>query len=539
MIKVYCEVNKLMDKKNFYITSAIAYASKKPHIGNTYEIILTDTIARFKKLQNFNVCFCTGTDEHGQKIEQIAKNLNIEPQNHVDFISNQIKGIWTLLNCDFDIFIRTTDKKHIRVVKQIFNTLLKNDDIYKSTYKGLYCIACESFYTENQLVQNKCPDCGREVKKTIEEAYFFRAEKYEKKLLDFLKNNENFIVPKFYVNEIINNFIKPGLKDFCVSRASIKWGIEIDSDPEFVVYVWLDALINYLTAIGFDLEKNENQKFKTFWPVSLQVIGKDILRFHAIIWPMLLMALKLPMPKQILTHQWLLCKNSKMSKTTGNVIYADDLAKLFSADSVRFYLLGAMSINHDGSISYEDMIDVFNMDLANTLGNLVKRTCDMAYKYFEGEIQTPKNKNEIDNELKSKCENTFSQFLNLMENYKINEAISVIMNLTRTCNKFIDKTAPWTLAKKIEYRNKLNCILFNLIEAIRFIATMLIPIMPSYSKKILNQIGIKIENEFTFNDFNKFGENFNNKKIKKADILFNRIDKDKKLKEIKLFISSN
>lgn len=527
-----------MNKKNFYITSAIAYASAKPHVGNTYEAILTDVIARFKKLQNFNVFFCTGTDEHGQKIEQNAHKLNKSPKEHVDFISSEIKKIWELVDCDFDKFIRTTDNYHIKLVKKIFEKLLKNDDIYKGKYDGLYCVACESFYTENQLINGNCPDCGREVKPTTEEAYFFRAKKYEKKLFKFLQNNNNFIVPNFYVNEIINNFLKPGLKDFCVSRTSIKWGIQIDSDPGFVIYVWLDALINYLSALDFDLDDTKNSKFKQFWPADLQVVGKDILRFHVTIWPMILMALNIPLPKQILTHQWLLCKDAKMSKSTGNVIYADDLVKLFSTDSVRFYLLSAMSINHDGTISYEEMIDSFNTELANSLGNLVQRTCFMAHKYFNGKITTPQNKDEIDQELKTHCEQTFEKFINLMESYKIKEAITTIMELVSACNKFIDKTAPWTLTKKSENKTKLNSILFNSIETIRFISTMLLPIMPTSSKQIFNQIGLEINDEFTFKDFKKFAENFNNKIINAPTILFKRIDKEKKLKEIKLFTNS-
>lgn len=524
--------NKYMDKKKFYITTAIAYASKKPHIGNTYEIVLADAIARFKKLQGFDVCFCTGTDEHGQKIEKVAVELKRKPKDHVDLISNEIKNLWHLMDCNFDIFIRTTNENHVKLVKKIFQKLLKNGDIYKSKYEGLYCVACESFLTNSQLIENRCPDCGREVVKTSEEAYFFKVEKYSERLYNYLKENESFIVPNFYVDEIVNNFLKPGLKDFCVSRKNISWGIPIDSDSGFVIYVWLDALINYISAIGFDLDE-PSLNFNKLWPVDLQIVGKDILRFHTTIWPIILMALDLPLPKQILTHQWLLFKNNKMSKSTGNVVYADELVELFSSDVIRFYVLNAISLNHDGTISYEDIIDLFNLELANTLGNLVKRTCDMAVKYFDGKIHVFKNKEEFDTELKNSCEETFIKFLNFMENYKINEAIGCVMNLARVCNRFIDQKAPWTLAKKEDCKHQLHQILFNLIEAIRFIATMLTPIMPTACRRILNQIGVS---EVDFNSIKEFGVNFKDVEIEKPEVLFHRIDKEKKLNEIKIFM---
>lgn len=523
-----------MNNKTFYITTAIAYASKKPHIGNTYEIVLTDAIARFKKMQGFDVCFCTGTDEHGQKIEQIAKENGVEPQHHVDLVSGEIKRIWELMNCDFDLFIRTTNKHHVEVVKKIFKKLFDKGDIYKGAYEGWYCVADESFLTESQLVEDKCPYCGRSVTRAKEEAYFFKVENYKEKLLNHIQTHDEFINPVFYRDEIINNFFKTELHDFCVSRNSFKWGIPIDFDPDNVVYVWLDALVNYITALGFDLDGDHcGGSFKKFWPADLQVVGKDILRFHVIIWPMILMALDLPLPKQVLAHQWLLCRGGKMSKSTGNVIYADDLVSLFSTDAVRFYLLNAISTTHDGIISYEDVIDVYNLDLANTIGNLVKRSCDMAYKYFDGSVCFVENETKIDAELKKISESTYLKFEELMNSCKVSDAISIVLNLARFCNRFIDKTAPWTLAKKADCSSKLNSILFNLVEAIRFIAIMLLPIMPKSGQEILKQIGV---NNCSLSSLKEFGKNFKNVKIDKPDVLFSRIDKEKKLKEIKIFI---
>ena len=356
-----------MGKKNFYITTSIPYASKKPHIGNTYEAILTDAIARFKKMQGFNVCFCTGVDEHGQKIEELAKKEGISPEKYSKKISDLIKNIWETMNCKFDIFIKTTDNHHVKLVQQIFKKLYNEKNIYKGEYEGWYCTPCESFLTNNQLIENCCPDCRREVKKTKETAYFLNVEKYQKRLIDHIEKNKDFITPNFYAEEILNNFLKPGLQDFCISRKSFKWGVLIDFDPEFVIYVWLDALINYITSLNYDLD-NPSEMFKMFWPADVHVIGKDILRFHAIIWPIILMMLELPLPKKILVHQWLLNKEAKMSKSCGNVIYADELSKMFSVDAVRFYVLNVMSLNHDGTISYENIISIYNSDLANIIG---------------------------------------------------------------------------------------------------------------------------------------------------------------------------
>lgn len=529
-----------MNKKNFYITAALAYATKKPHIGNTYEIVLTDAISRFKKMQDPSACFCTGSDEHGQKIEQLAKSKGIEPQKHVDIVSEEMRNVWKIMNCSYDIFIRTTNEHHVEVVKRIFNKLYQQGDIYKGSYEGFYCVPCESFVTESQLgEENCCPDCGRPITKTKEDAYFFSVAKYKDRLLDHIKNNPDFINPPFYKDELINNFFKTELKDFCVSRSSFKWGVPVDFDPKNVVYVWLDALTTYITAIGFDVgDKIDRAKFEKFWPADAQVIGKDILRFHATIWPMILMALDVPLPKQILVHQWLLCDNQKMSKTTGNVMYADDLVNLFSTDAARFYLLSSMSSSHDGTISYSGMIDTYNLELANTIGNLVKRSCDMACQYFDGNIEFVENETEIDKNLKETCENWFSEYFGFMEKFKVFEAIGIIMKLARFCNKFIDEKAPWTIAKNEQLKPKLNSIMFNSIEAIRFLAIMLEPIMPQTSKKILKQIGIA-ENKDKLDSVKTFGTGFKQVKIEKPSILFDRIDKEKKLQEIKIYLGNN
>ncbi len=522
----------LKDEQNFYMTTAIAYASKKPHVGNTYEIILADAIARFKRLQKFNVFFCTGTDEHGQKIEQVSKKMGVSPTDHVNTISGEIKTLWDLINCSYDIFIRTTNADHKKNVQKIFNKLYNQGDIYKHRYEGFYCIACEAFLTNSQISDGRCGFCGQKITESSEEAYFFKATNYQNKLLEYFNKHPNFIQPNFFCDEIVNGFLKTGINDFCVSRRNFKWGIPIEFDPDYVIYVWFDALINYLSALNFDVDNYEKLKFKQFWPVNLQIVGKDILRFHATIWPMMLMALNLPLPSQLLVHQHVLCKDKKMSKTEGNVIYVDDLITLFSLDAVRFYLLRIMNTSHDGIISYENLIDIYNLELANNFGNLVKRVCDMIYKYFNGEVHFPENKDEIDIKLKNKCEETVSKYLNLMNEYKINEAIAVILDLSRFCNKFIDSSAPWTLAKNDSLKFKLNNILFNAVEAIRFIAIMFQPVMPKSSLKILNQLGIE---SVDLDSLNSFGDQFKTIKIKKSEVIFDRIDKDKKLNEIKIY----
>ena len=516
----------MLDKK-FYVTTSIPYASKKPHIGNTYEAILTDAIARFKKMQNFNVLFCTGVDEHGQKIEELAEKENISPKEYSEKISKKIRDIWDIVNCSYDIFIKTTDSHHVKMVQKIFKKLYDNGDIYKGSYQGWYCTPCESFWTNSQLVEQKCPECHREVKKTKEDAYFLKVGKYQQKLLEHFKKNKDFIVPNFYADEIINNFLKPGLQDFCVSRRTFKWGVLIDFDPEFVVYVWLDALINYITALEFDFE-NSKEIFKKFWPANLHVVGKDILRFHATIWPIILMMLDLPLPKQILVHQWLLVKENKMSKSFGNVIYADDLANFFSVDSIRYYLLKTMSFEHDGSMSYENIILTYNADLANTIGNLIKRVFDMICKYFNGIV--PDNTNlKIENKLKDLALEGFKKYESFMEKYNTPEAISEILKLAKECNKYIDEKEPWVLAKEEKNQQLLKEILYSLTESIKFIAVMLNPIMPETAKKVLNQI--KIE-KYDFNCLKEFGGVKGNFKIEKPEILFERIDTEKKLKEI-------
>lgn len=525
---------EIMGEK-FYLTTAITYASRKPHIGNTYEIILTDAIARFKRMQGFDVHFCTGTDEHGQKVEDLAKNEALKPQQYVDRVSSEIKRIWDLMGSSYDTFIRTTDKYHVKTVQKIFNKLYNQGDIYKGKYKGWYCVPCESFWTDNQLVGGKCPECGREVKKTEEDAYFFRMSKYQDRLMEHIKNNCDFIVPKSRENEMINNFLKPGLQDLCVSRTSFKWGIPVDFDPKHVVYVWIDALANYITAIGYDPD-NPSEEFKKLWPADLHVIGKDILRFHTIYWPIMLMALDLPLPKKIFGHPWLLSGESKMSKSVGNVIYADELSEMFSVDAVRFYLLSNMPYAQDGSITYENIIATWNSELANTLGNLVKRTGDMIYKYFDGVVPNPGIEQELDKNLKDFAMSAFEKYISLMDSFKTADAIDCIMSLARRCNKYIDETAPWVLIKDESKHEMLATVLYNLLEGIRFISVMLLPIMPTTADEILNQIGNPAR---TFESLKSFGSIKSGIKIKKPKVLFSRLDEEKKLKEIEDKISAN
>ena len=520
------------NKGKYYITTAIAYASGKPHIGNTYEIIMADSIARYKKMLGYDVYFQTGTDEHGQKIEELAKKENISPKKYADNISEIIKNMWKIMNCSYDLFIRTTDSHHVKAVQQIFNKLYEKGDIYKGSYEGWYCVPCESFWTDSQLVENKCPECNRDVKKTKETAYFLKVGKYQEKLLQHYEKNKNFIVPNFYADEIINNFLKPGLQDFCISRNTFKWGVPIDFDPDFVIYVWLDALINYITSLKFDLE-NPNENFKKFWPADLHVVGKDILRFHAIIWPIVLMMLDLPLPKQILTHQWLLYKDSKMSKSSGNVIYADDLVNFFSVDTIRFYVLKAMSLNHDGSISYDNIISTYNTDLANTIGNLVKRVCDMIYKYFDGII--PEINLNSESVLEKIALESFKNYYKFIENYDISEAISQILNFARECNKYIDQTTPWILAKDETKQELLKNILYDLAESIRFIAVMFLPIIPQTAEKILKQINCSNKD---LNSLNEFRNLKSGTKIEKPEIIFNRMNQEEKIKEIEKYFNS-
>ncbi len=506
----------------FYITTAIAYTSRKPHIGNTYEIVLTDAIARYKKQMGYDVFFLTGTDEHGQKIEECAKEAGISPKEYVDNISGEIKNIWDLMNADYDKFIRTTDDYHEKTVKKIFKKFYDQGDIYKSEYEGLYCIPCESFFTPSQLVDGKCPDCGREVKKTKEEAYFFKMSKYQDRLMKHIEENPDFIQPESRKKEMVNNFLKPGLQDLCVSRTSFKWGIPVEFDTDHVIYVWIDALSNYITALGYGQENDE--LYKKYWPADVHVIGKDILRFHTIYWPIMLMAMGEPLPKQIFGHPWLLSGNDKMSKSKGNVMYADDLVRHFGVDAIRYYLLTEMPYANDGTITYENIITRFNGDLANTLGNLVNRTIAMINKYF-GEIPAPSLEEEIDRDLKNMLLETLSLYRVKMDEYKTSDALETIFDFVRRCNKYIDETMPWTLAKDEDGKERLKTVLYNLIECIRFISVMLKPFIPATSKEIQRQIMCSDESE-------EFGVIKSGIVLASPEPIFMRIDEEKKLKEI-------
>lgn len=518
----------MADKGKFYITTAIAYTSKKPHIGNSYEIVLTDAIARYKRMQGYDVFFLTGTDEHGQKIEEYAASANCSPKEYVDKVSSEIIQICDLLNTSYDHFIRTTDTQHEKTVQKIFKKLYEQDDIYKSEYEGLYCTPCESFWTENQLVDGKCPDCARDVKPAKEEAYFLRLSKYQKQLEKLIEENENFIYPESRKNEMLNNFIKPGLQDLCVSRTSFKWGIPVDFDPDHVVYVWIDALSNYITALGYDPDGSSEQ-YKKYWPADVHIIGKDIVRFHTIYWPIMLMALGEPLPKQVFGHPWLLFGENKMSKSTGNVIYADDLVSLFGVDAVRYYVLSEMPHASDGSITYETIIERFNSDLANTLGNLVNRTIAMSHKYFDGIVSSPCAKEELDNELSELALKTVQTVENCLSNYRIADALDAIMNLAKRSNKYIDETTPWVLAKDDASKDRLGTVLYNLLESIRFIAILLSPFMPDTANRIFEQLNCDIQN---YDSLRTFGALKPNIKLNEPSPLFQRIDTEKMLSQV-------
>ncbi|NMA79322.1 MAG: methionine--tRNA ligase [Clostridiales bacterium] len=512
----------------FFITTAIAYTSKKPHVGNTYEIIFTDAIARFKRMMGNDVFFLTGTDEHGQKIEQLAKKNNMEPKQYADMIAREIRDIYELFNCSYDKFIRTTDPDHVKVVQKIFKRLYEQGDIYKDVYEGHYCVACESFFTESQLENGACPDCDGEVSLTKEEAYFLKLGKYQDRLEKYIEDNPDFISPTSRRREMVNNFIKPGLQDLCVSRTSFKWGIPVDFDEGHVIYVWLDALSNYITALGYDPDGSD-EKFNKYWPCDVHIIGKDILRFHTIYWPIMLMALDIPLPKQVFGHPWLLVGDDKMSKSKGNVIYADELADLFGVDAVRYYLLREMPYAHDGVITYEGFIERFNSDLANTIGNLVNRTIAMIDKYFDGMIQPPNSGTEFDDELRSKAISTAQEVEKLMEQYKTSDALGRIMSLARRSNKYIDETMPWVLAKDENKKEELGTVLYNLLESIRFIAVMLTPFIPSTAKNIFNQINCDVKE---WDSLSTFGKTIPCKKVGEGKPLFNRIDSKKMLGQI-------
>lgn len=518
----------MANKGKFYITTAIAYTSRKPHIGNSYEIVLTDAIARYKRLQGYDVFMLTGTDEHGQKIEEYAKTAGVTPKEYVDKISGEIRSICDILNTSYDRFIRTTDEQHEKVVQKIFKKLYEQGDIYKGHYEGMYCTPCESFWTESQLVDGKCPDCGREVKPAKEEAYFLKLSKYQKRLEEFIEQNENFIYPEARKKEMLNNFIKPGLQDLCVSRTSFKWGIPVDFDPDHVVYVWIDALSNYITAIGYDPDGSSDE-YKKYWPADVHIIGKDIVRFHTIYWPIMLMALGEPLPKQVFGHPWLLFGEDKMSKSRGNVIYADDLVELLGVDAVRYYLVSEMPYASDGSITYETIIERYNSDLANTFGNLVNRTIAMQNKYFDGVIQ-PGNVNEpVDGELKNFALDTVKKIEKCFETYRVADAVEAVLNLAKRSNKYIDETTPWALAKDEASLPRLGTVLYNLLEAIRYIAVLLSPFMPETSEKIFAQMNCDIKD---YDSLESFGALKAGEKVGKAEALFARIDSEKMLTEI-------
>ena len=518
----------IMSKGKFYITTAIAYTSRKPHIGNSYEIVMTDAIARYKRLQGYDVFFQTGTDEHGQKIEEIAAAEGITPKQHVDRVAGEIREICDLLNTTYDKFIRTTDPDHERVIQKIFKKLYDQGDIYKGHYEGMYCTPCESFWTESQLIDGKCPDCGREVKPAREEAYFLKLSKYQKQLEEYIETNENFIYPESRKKEMLNNFIKPGLQDLCVSRTSFKWGIPVDFDPKHVVYVWLDALANYITGIGYDPDGSSEQ-YKKYWPADVHIIGKDIVRFHTIYWPIMLMALGEPLPKQVFGHPWLLFGTDKMSKSRGNVIYADDLVDLFGVDAVRYYLLAEMPYASDGSITYENMIERYNADLANTLGNLVNRTIAMTNKYFDGVVQPGDVTEELDGELKALAVETVGKVDKLLSEYRVSDTLDAIFTLAKRCNKYIDETAPWALAKDESKKARLGTVLYNLLESIRFVAVLLSPFLPETSEKILAQINTDIKD---YDSLSAFGALKVGTVVGKAEPLFARIDAKEMLEKI-------
>ena len=517
-----------MEKQKYYITTAIAYTSRKPHIGNSYEIVLTDAIARFKRLQGYDVFFLTGTDEHGQKIEEYAKNAGVTPKEYVDKVAGEIKDICDMLNTTYDKFIRTTDDYHEKTVQKIFKKLYDQGDIYKSEYEGLYCTPCESFWTQAQLVDGKCPDCGREVKPAKEEAYFLKLSKYQKQLEEHIENNPDFIYPESRKKEMLNNFIKPGLQDLCVSRTSFKWGVPVTFDDKHVIYVWIDALSNYITALGYDPD-GSSDLYKKYWPANVHIIGKDIIRFHTIYWPIMLMAMGEPLPAKVYGHPWLLFGEDKMSKSKGNVIYADELVARFGVDAVRYYLLSEMPHAQDGSISYDTMIERYNSDLANTIGNLVNRTVAMANKYFDGVLPCNTAAEELDDGFKADILSALPKMEKAFDDFRIADALDAVLTIAKRSNKYIDETAPWALAKDEAMKDRLSTVLYNLIESIRIIAVELSAFMPETSKAILGQINTDID---TYESIKTFGAIPAGHKVGTATPLFARIDVEKLTAEI-------
>ena len=511
-----------MEKKPYYISTAIAYTSGKPHIGNTYEIILADAIARYKRAQGYDVFFQTGTDEHGIKIEEKAKAAGVEPQKFVDDVAGEIKRIWDLMNTSYDKFIRTSDEDHVKQVQKIFKKLHDQGDIYLGHYEGMYCTPCESFFTESQLVDGKCPDCGREVQPAKEEAYFFKMSKYAQRLIDHINEHPEFIQPVSRKNEMMNNFLLPGLQDLCVSRTTFKWGVPVDFDDKHVVYVWLDALTNYITGLGYDLDGNNDPKFEKYWPCDLHLIGKDIIRFHTIYWPIFLMALDLPLPKQVFGHPWLLQGDGKMSKSKGNVIYADDLAETYGVDATRYFVLHEMPFDNDGTITHELLIERINSDLANILGNLVNRTIAMSNKYFGGVVTNAGVKEDVDDELIAVALDTKNRVDAKMEQLRVADAISEIFTLLRRSNKYIDETMPWALAKDETKQERLQTVLYNLIESIRIAAVLLDSFLPETSKKILDQINTDQRSYETVSTFGLYASG--SKVTDQPQALFMRLD---------------
>lgn len=516
-------------KEPFYLTTAIAYTSGRPHIGNTYEIILSDAIARYKRAQGYDVFFQTGTDEHGQKIEEKAAAEGVTPKEFVDRVAGMIQKNWDLMNVSYDKFIRTTDTYHEKQIQKIFKKLYEQGDIYKSVYEGLYCTPCESFWTESQLVDGCCPDCGRPVKKASEEAYFFRLSKYADRLIEYYDTHPTFIQPQSRKNEMINNFIKPGLQDLCVSRTSFTWGIPVDFDPKHVVYVWIDALSNYITGLGYDVDGNHDPKYKKYWPADIHIIGKDIVRFHTIYWPIMLMALGEPLPKKVFGHPWLLIGEGKMSKSKGNVIYAEDLVHYFGVDAVRYFCLHEMPFAQDGTITWELMIERINSDLANILGNLVNRTISMSNKYFQGEVYNPGVSEPVDEELIALALDTPKRVEKLMEDVHVGDALDEIFVLLKRCNKYIDETMPWKLAKEEDKKDRLATVLYNLLESIRFAAVLLQSFIPETADKILEQLQTETKSLESLETFGNLGSQ---KVVKKPTILFARIDEKEMLEKI-------